>query len=401
MKTIRAGKDAYKGDAESLLVHLYATYNVPFDEGYKYVDYGMLDSRSLNDLRVLYIDWLVKSWRVAEEVERKPMHQALPDSLSERTLEHPTEEGSDHSEEPPTGQDYGSDSSQASSMFSNAAASSVTSIGGTLISDELITEFTKSLFCTEQMSHLNSAAIVDPDVGPSKFRKNIRRLIVAFGDAVNSERDTMYLCREAGKLLRRRNMSYQLAQDILIQTILQNELRPRTGGAREQVSNVSTADEDQPDEYANDDESGISEDSDDAETNERIAIAFNDIKHSLAISEAWATFRSQLLTFVHRAYEKRIMTALGKDLMRGSNRMNSSMIRRCGREISWAPPNILGFTNRVRHGSTDHLKRWVEDEFGERWNWWPLRRRTIELQPGYERLTWHSVSTPMHLLVRG
>jgi hypothetical protein len=108
-------------------------------------------------------------------------------------------------------------------------------------------------------------------------------------------------------------------------------------------------------------------------------------------SNACVHFKKSLLEYVHKPYEKRILTALG-----GSPfwEMCQSKVSLTGlaRELSWVPTNLVSFSHDRSLGTADLLKGYIEDTMGETWNWSPMEGRRYRLEDGSCRLNWKAVS---------
>jgi hypothetical protein len=115
------------------------------------------------------------------------------------------------------------------------------------------------------------------------------------------------------------------------------------------------------------------------------------IRNFILDSEACMQFKRTLLDFVHKPYEKRIMTALNSSLTRTASH-DRIYLARVAREISWVPRKLLCFSHDQSSTVVDHFKGYVEDFMGETWNWSPFRARQHSLQTDCFRLNWKSVS---------
>lgn len=118
------------------------------------------------------------------------------------------------------------------------------------------------------------------------------------------------------------------------------------------------------------------------------------VKLFLLGSEAYATFRTQLLEFVHEPYKKRLYAALRDNAVNPQSGTAVSPEAKLGlvKELAWAPPSLFGAVFEVQRPRLNSLKGFVEDSLGEVWDWWPLQQRVRSLKAGYCRLSWVTVS---------
>ncbi|GAB7333728.1 hypothetical protein MBLNU13_g05263t1 [Cladosporium sp. NU13] len=241
-------------------------------------------------------------------------------------------------------------SSCAESVFSQeSTASTATSLSGSFGTTgflEMVNRTASALFSGDVASSINSAAVEDPDIGPERYRRNIRRMIKTFGKSLRAEADTMTEHRIAAAM-QTRKISTHVAQEIMTRAKV-----PRPSSCRpaecsewmneEQHSDTST-------ESADEDEVVLTQEPEDEA---KIRIFVLD-------SAACLQFKRTLLDFVHKPYEKRILTALDSSL-------NQSLTK------------------------ADRFKGYVEDFMGETWNWSPFTARRYPLQADCCRLSWKS-----------
>jgi hypothetical protein len=108
--------------------------------------------------------------------------------------------------------DDASDSDGADSVFSQSSlASPATSLGGiSAPTNDLITNLTSDLLCTEEMHAVNSTALKDQSMGPERYRRNVRRLIKLFGQDFRAEaKDSIQMM--AARALQKRPISAHAA----------------------------------------------------------------------------------------------------------------------------------------------------------------------------------------------
>lgn len=285
----------------------------------------------------------------------------------------------------------------AESIFSEAsAASSLSSLGGSMIPDHLVTEIARTLFCTKSLVLLNAHALQDRRIGHDRFGRNVRRLVVKFGRWLVSEAASKdeYL---VARMLQSRSISSLLAREI-VETMEQDgvETLPVPDGAAE--VELSSGHKNKPEERE-DDLGAASEDfSDEGEEEELsyVELRLKGIEGFLSRSQAYARYVSELAEYTHGPYQQKITAAIGRMVVSEAGVvLDSESVKGYAREISWVPPNKLQVSSYERISVFDNLKGWIEDVMGETWDWWPLRQRKRPLADGLSRLRWQSVSSHM------
>jgi hypothetical protein len=304
----------------------------------------------------------------------------------------------------------------AASVFSEMSiASSVSSIHS--LSDEDITEtliraFTYNIFHTLELASLSTAALAEPRIGSARFARNFRRLIAQFGSNARKQGTTSTQL-QAARLLRSKRISSRAAQ-LVVELIEADQLaalrvvpeyeacrpseadEPPVSGGPDIVD--ASGDADASDEDGDDGEiDSEADDSDQAEDDDDSILSqgtIDQIKLFLLRSEAYATFRTQLLDFVHDPYEKRLYAALRDNAIISESGTPVSPEAKFGlvKELAWVPPSLFSFVFEVHASTLNGVKGFVEDSLGEVWDWWPFRQRVRSLKPGYCRLTWVTVS---------
>jgi hypothetical protein len=278
--------------------------------------------------------------------------------------------------------------SRSSLAFSDLSmASSATSLASnTSISQHtfLIDNITKSLFCTEELKPVLNAACEDFQIGVERLQKNARRLIQHFGKDLRSEvSDKIQL--DVARAMKTAKLSSYAAHWVMrhMGITLPNSasVPPTQNGPDNDVEPNSS------------DDSSDALDDDDEE--ELWSTEYRHIHDFLYHSEAYSIFKAGLLDFVHKPYEKRILSTIGSDLVGPAGiPLGEDVIHCMAQEISWVPQQALTFSRDVDLSYGDTMKAFVENHLGESWNWWPLAPRTHGLRPGYCRLQWKSVSSP-------
>jgi hypothetical protein len=289
--------------------------------------------------------------------------------------------------------------SQASSILSKASfaysdfsmASSTTSAGihGSIARHaHMIDNIAKSLFCTEELKPVLDSACEDFQIGAERLQKNARRLIQHFGKDLRSEvSDKIQL--DVAKAMKTPKLSSYAAQSMMGH--VQGSFPKSTS-----VQAPQTGPNEDMDPDFNDDSSDALDEDDEEEL---WSTEYRYIHEFLYHSEAYSIFKAQLLDFVHKPYEKRILSAIGSDVVGPAGiRLGKDVIHCMAQEISWVPMHALLFSQDVGKPYGDTLKAFVEDHLGESWNWWPLAPRIHGLRPGYCRLQWKSVSSSRAIL---
>ena len=271
-------------------------------------------------------------------------------------------------------------SSCAESILSQeSTASTAASLGGSLGTGflDMVNRTASALFAGDVASSINSAAMDDPGIGRERYRRNIRRMIKTFGKALRAEADTITERRIAAAMQTRR-ISTHVAQEM----------------TRADIPHRSTCRPAECSEWMNDEQhSDMSTKS--AEQEEVVPTQEPEdeakIRNFVLGSDAYMQFKRTLLNFVHKPYERRIMTALDSNPDRTAWH-GRDYLARVAREISWVPRDLLCFSQHQSLTMADQFKGFVEDFMGERWNWSPFAARRYPLQADCCRLSWKSVS---------
>jgi hypothetical protein len=121
-----------------------------------------------------------------------------------------------------------------------------------------------------------------------------------------------------------------------------------------------------------------------------------DIESLIRSSNAYCTYKKELLRLVHRPYELRVSLSLetASSVISGSGKVLDDDVRSIAavaEEISWIPTTLFRWSHGEDLSVVDRLKGLVEDSMGETWNWWPLRPRVRRLSDGFCRLSWQTV----------
>ena len=274
------------------------------------------------------------------------------------------------------------ESSCAESVFSQeSTASTATSLGGSLGTTsflEMVNRTASALFAGDVVHSINSAAVEDPGIRPERYRRNIRRMIKTFGKSLKAEADT-FTERRIAAAMQTRRISTHVAHEIMARTEGPRSSCRRTVDASERVNEEQHSDTST--DSADEDEVVLTQEPEDEAK----------IRNFVLDSDACMQFKRTLLDFVHKPYEKRIMTALDSSLNRTAC-PDKDVLARAAREISWVPVELLCFSHDRSLTVADRFKGYIEDFMGETWNWSPFSARRHSLQSDCCRLSWKSVS---------
>lgn len=277
--------------------------------------------------------------------------------------------------------------SQTSLAFSQfSMASSATSLASSVSGAKrsaLVENIAKALFCTDELESILDAALRDPDVGIERLKNNIRRMIQHFGSDLRSEViDKLQL--DISRAMKSRRLSSYAANSVIRHT--------QGGCARSSAAERSQLDSDDDDAPAVASD-GSSDSLDEDDERDLSSTEFREIHDFLFNSAAYSVFKTDLFNFVHKPYEKRVLSAIGDDLVgQSGEHLDRSALKFLARELSWVPPHLFTFSSRVRPSYSNEVKAFVEDHMGETWNWSPLTARRYPLQADRCRLSWKSVS---------
>jgi len=275
------------------------------------------------------------------------------------------------------------ESSCAESVFSQeTTASTATSLGGSLGTTgllEMVNRTASALFADDVASSINSAAMEDSAIGLERYRRNIRRMIKTFGKSLKAEANTATERRIAAAM-QTRWISTQVAQEITTKAkaTRPSSRRPANWSEWSQDPHHSAT----PTDSADEDEAIMTQEPEDEAK----------IRKFILDSDACLQFKRTLFEFVHKPYERRIMSALESSRYGTPCCDNRDYLVRVAREISWVPTNLLCFSHDQSLALADRFKDYVEDFMGETWNWSPFTARRYPLRVGFCRLSWKSVS---------
>lgn len=270
------------------------------------------------------------------------------------------------------------DSDYADSIFSQeSTASTATTLDGstgTASRLEMVNRMASMVFCSEDIHRINVAAVNDLEIGPERFRRNLRRMIKILGQELRAEaRDPLE--RSTAVALQTRSVSTRAAHRVLIEAGLADQRHTRASEPSDEVPqsdvSIESTDEDQdsPDEKPED------------ETR---------MYQFILGSMAYDHLKKRLLLFAHEPYEKRLLAALSGTSTGGVNEVPES-VSHIARELSWVPPHLLSFSEDRSLGLGDRIKGFIENTMEESWDWSPFRERQHRLKDDWFRLSWKSV----------
>lgn len=276
--------------------------------------------------------------------------------------------------------------------------------GTTFIPDIHIQRIAQTLFCTQELLSIRAAALNDEKIGQAKVEMKFRCLVVDFGKGLELESTTKNEFG-AAKLLQTRHFSARIARQMSENKDSKNEQSTKSAppGVKQNhpwrrswigASNAKLAvNALNHQAEAQDDQSETSEDH---LGNERGPYGhtpdFQGVEHFLLNCKAYSAFRLKLLDFVHDPYMGRVLKALGAEATDDTGEpLSTSSLRAVGREISWAPTNVITFQSEENLSTFDQVKAVIEELMEESWNWWPCSARRRPLRDGFIRINWVTV----------
>ncbi|KAK5677670.1 hypothetical protein LTS10_009553 [Elasticomyces elasticus] len=286
-------------------------------------------------------------------------------------------------------------SSRAASLFS-VGASSTTSISSVAtVSDDWVQSFINALFLNEDVTLLSTAAIRDRSIGYDRYRRNLRRLLMAFG--ANLRREAFDKKEKlAGNILQMRAsiIADQVAQKAdpnierfeglkdLPKESLGDKLFRNLGHVTLPVTHVDV------DKEPSDASDGVSSGSDmEVDNSEEDGFEeFAPLRDFILASGAYRTFLENLAVFVRLNYVKplgKIIDVIGDDTTSSLQDLRGFIFER-----TWLSRHEVRFSRTETPSLEDQMKGLVEYHLAERWDWWPLRPRSLPLQEGYTRVYW-------------
>jgi hypothetical protein len=276
-------------------------------------------------------------------------------------------------------------SDHADSIFSqDFVASTAISLGdslGTTGIVEMVGLITSSMFCGDYLQDINTAAIEDAEIGPKKYRRDVRRRIRTFGKKLRTEAQDP-IERRTAVAMQTRRVSNHVAREIVTRSV--HSLLEKRGIVEGQESFNECQQSDAS--LKSTDEKG---DMSSREPEDEARI-----RDFILSSNACVSFKKSLLNLAHEPYEKRLQAALDAGSLGATDTCPCSDFSavRVVRELSWVPTRLLSISEDRSLSWTDRVKGYVERSMGESWNWSPLAGRSHRLKPDYCRLSWKSVS---------
>ncbi|KAK5690280.1 hypothetical protein LTR17_026011 [Elasticomyces elasticus] len=110
------------------------------------------------------------------------------------------------------------------------------------------------------------------------------------------------------------------------------------------------------------------------------------LKDRILGSVAYRTFLESLSGHFRSKYVKNLHKSIG--VARDDTALALQELRGLVYERIWLSRHEVRFSSAETLTLDDRMKGHVEDFLGERWNWWPLRPRSLPLKDGYIRVHW-------------
>ncbi|KAK5713665.1 hypothetical protein LTR15_011365 [Elasticomyces elasticus] len=111
------------------------------------------------------------------------------------------------------------------------------------------------------------------------------------------------------------------------------------------------------------------------------------LRNFILASHAYRLFLEHLFPLVRFSYVQRLDEILGA--VPDDKGFSFQELRVAVSERRWLSKREVPFSQAVSTTLEDKMKAFVEDHLSERWNWWPLRSRSLPLEIGYTRLYWN------------
>jgi len=226
----------------------------------------------------------------------------------------------------------------------------------------MVEQIMEAFFIAQEVMALLASALEDPDVNIRQLRRTIThsieflRLHIVAETTSLAQLDVAKTLGEEGVMLH--------AAELVIRRLYKREFG---WGRREKPTTTTTRDA-------------------------------TDMHSLLSDSGALYVLELNLLIDINKTYGKRVLLALGGDLVGPQGcHLEPNEIACVAKEISWVPPHIITSSKDVGGSYSDGIKTCVEQFMGETWNWWPLAPRLQRLRPGYYRVEWKSVSLPIQM----
>lgn len=235
------------------------------------------------------------------------------------------------------------------------------------------------VLCATELQSIIAAARHDPDIGPDRLMNNAQCLIQSF---------THNLLQEVMDQNGRRSFA------ALARALASHRVRFAFDSERDSLSRAQRAAESRT-------PITLYEFSFEDVTQQKFEVV--NIEDQILSSNAYCTYKKNLLGFAHQSYEMRILKSLsmaGGVIDSSGTGLNEKSTVAVAQEISWTPTTKFTWSHGKGLSVVDRLKGFVEDSMGETWNWWPLRPRVRRLSDGFCRLSWQTVC-PLTLNFQG
>lgn len=276
--------------------------------------------------------------------------------------------------------------SEAESVFSVPSyATSLSSIAS-LVDGEEIRAMIQTLFHNAEVIELPVSAMKSSLMSQARLSRNLRRLIVAFGNNLSGEANGRDQTRVA-RLFASNRRAARVASDCIEHASKLALSSSSSDEPRDQLV-IRTHEFDSDNEGYPSTTSELSESGDGVESS-NIA----ELKRFCMTSVAYAEFRARLLEFVHQPYKRKIDGVLEANLTKRATGGTYGSVEQIKDELCWVPPELIFYKSTDSFTMVDRAKELVELWMNETWLWWPLRQRRHRLPSGRVRVGWTCVSS--------
>lgn len=240
----------------------------------------------------------------------------------------------------------------------------------------------KALLCSKDLIPILAAIYQEPEISGESFEHNVLCMIKDLGENLRSEaRDQIQLDTACAMVSTSMSTSAARSVTTFAKMIPRHSIAPPSSQVDSDTS-VSPVTVDTSRKVF-DDEDGKA----------MVTAQHHDMHEFVSNSEAYWAYKANILEFVHKPYERRVLSAVANSLVGPSGEfLDPDATQLLAQEISWVPKHLLRFSYDDHLSYSDAFKAFVETNMGETWNWWPLAPRLHSLRPRYCRLQWKSVS---------
>jgi len=235
--------------------------------------------------------------------------------------------------------------------------------------DDLLALLAPDLLCRGEMVFINSTVNQDPDIGIAGYCVRVRRLINTLGRDLKGEAEGAVQVGLA-LALQTRSLPDHVVHELVV----------RSGALHNGPAGFAEREEDG-----------------EQRSDENVS-RFCDF---ILVSNAYATFKTNLMAIAHRPHWLRMAKAVGnRAIGEAGKTLHAEDLKIVVEELSWVPSHLVTFTDHAsfRLPLADRLKAFVEDHTHGEGDWWPLSPRKHSLREGFCRLQWtSSCGAPRHL----